>query len=335
MDTVAPFRLRNINLLHRLSRHSVPLNLSLVLAEGADPLREALWSALWHETHPTLVWQAESGDDAAFVQSVLLEGKSRAALLWLGGTAGAFGRNPDARLALLDALTAHTARRGVQSLHAEVAEGSQEQELLRQAGFAVYARQSLWRLPPDVWQMMAVPDESAESAEPRFTPFTPADARDVEVLYAQLVPALVRAIEPSPPHSQAGAGQSPIAATHIFRHQRRLAGFAHIRTGLAAAWLHLLFSLDLPLDVAALLRPLLAGAKPALHQPLFCTLRPWAEWLAAPLRAVGFEPYASQVAMVKHTVQHVRRPVLTLEPWEVQALERANVKTYERVDVQK
>lgn len=301
--------MRDAALLRRLARHSVPLSLAPVLTDGAAPLRHALLHPVWGQSHPTFLCHTPNGQGAAFVQYAISNDKTQAALLWAGGAPELLGRATTGEtigydeavwLPLLEQAVGQLARRGVQSVVAEAAEDGPEHELLRRAGYANYARQDLWRLSAARWRELRRPGLT----ENPMIPFRPTHDWDVALLYAHLAPPLIRLVEPQPPHGR---------DSWLHYEKNDLAAYAHMKTGKQGYWLRLFFNTSLEMDAATLLRGVLAYKEPMHDRPLYCAVRNYQERLNAPLQALGFEPCGSQVVLVKHTVQHVRRPLVTLE----------------------
>jgi hypothetical protein len=92
-------------------------------------------------------------------------------------------------LSLLDHLASQAGRHGAHNLLAEVNERSIAFEVMRKAGYAIYARQRIWK----VTRFSQSPAESSiwRTAVVR-------DTDHVRQLYTSLVPALVQQTEPSP-----------------------------------------------------------------------------------------------------------------------------------------
>src|SRR5258706_4650325 len=103
----------------------------------------------------------------------------------------------DGWLQLIDRLAAEAGERRAQNLIAEVDEKSPESEALRQAGFAIYARQTLWKLGS-----REAATKASEQVDVR--PAVRADTIGVNTLYSKVVPRLVQQVEPGPPHIERG-----------------------------------------------------------------------------------------------------------------------------------
>lgn len=80
---VRPFDLRDLALVRRLSERGVSLHTVSALADNLHPLRGALMSMLVGGDYPTLVWKAENGEGAGFIQLHVLSTSPHAFILYL------------------------------------------------------------------------------------------------------------------------------------------------------------------------------------------------------------------------------------------------------------
>ncbi len=188
-------------------------------------------------------------------------------------------------LELLDGVTAAAGQRGAITITAEVDEHEPVLEILRQADFAIYARQDIWLRRPAPCNGPAL----------RLRPAYPDDRFALQGLYAALVPPLIKQVEPFPAANtsyvlEGRDGPSAMVATYQ----------GHRRT-LAEIYLHP------EVDLEA--RQVINGALKALHgetQPIYLRVRRYMGWLDAALDDLGFEAQASQAVMVRHTTARVR-----------------------------
>lgn len=184
------FDWRDVRLVKTLSEHGLCLDSESALTHGCHPLSDALLAYLMPGSLPaTWVWRDHH--QAAFGQLRHRPNQEQARILYLAPTlddtlAGGW-------VSLVEQLAAEAGRRGAFTLIAEVDEAGREFSALRAAGFAVYARQSVWKLSRPL---------AGPAADAGVRPAGTRDAIATSVLYTNIVPRLVQQVEPAPP----GAG---------------------------------------------------------------------------------------------------------------------------------
>ncbi len=304
------FDLRDLALVHRLSDKAVCLHAESGLIEDVHPVRSALGSIWPGRQLPTYVWKADAGNANGFVQLQLREDGTQAQILCVaaeeteasegaagdGGDNPAAGKDPEARvsasmwLPLLDQLAAEAGSRGVQNLVAEVSEVGKALPVLRQAGFAVYTREDIWRLP-----QVAV-------GEPRqlLRARRDVDDWDINLLYANVVPRLIQLVEPTPPLDDGDIW--------VLREDGDLTAFVQRHDGPAAGWLRLFVHPDARVPVEDIVASGLLLRTGATGQPLYCCVPRYQSWLQGALQGMGFAHWGSYAVMVRHTVKRVQAP---------------------------
>ena len=142
---IRSFDWRDVGLVKTLGEQGVCLDSETSLLRGHRPLQNALFAYLMPVSGaPTLVWRAKTdAGRAAFGQLGHKLGEEQARVLFIAPPGA---EAPEAWPALLEKLAVEAGERGALNLLAEVNEAGYEFEALRTAGFAVYARQSLWKL---------------------------------------------------------------------------------------------------------------------------------------------------------------------------------------------
>ncbi len=192
-------------------------------------------------------------------------------------------------LQLLDALTAAAGQRGAHTLNAEVDERSSFFETMRQAGFAVYARQELWRCPPGA---NAVHDAKVLTWQRARA----SDIHDMRQLLRALVPPMLhQALEQPAEHAgwlyREGGQALAILAIQRGRRAHSLLPYLHPR-------------------LAERARDLLRGALAltSTKLPRYITLRRYQDWWGGALPALGFTCHARQAVLVRHIAVGVRVP---------------------------
>jgi hypothetical protein len=197
---------------------------------------------------------------------------------------------------LLERLIVAAGERGAHNLLAEVVEGSEEFDTLRALGFAVYARQDIWRLGGAVNQL------AGAAGAPRLRLRESADAFGIQTLYANIVPRLVQQVEPPPARRSRGyvyvADDETLIYLDIARGPRGI---------LMQPYFH-----PAAQDVARMLSCFLQGLPERRARPVYFSVRSYQNWLFRPLQEVGFERVAEQAVLVKRLT--VRSAQLRLAP---------------------
>jgi hypothetical protein len=199
---------------------------------------------------------------------------------------------------LLDGLAQIAGAQGITTLVAEVDEDSPAFESLRLAGFAVYARQRIWRLPPGDSPNDGGTGTSAWRLE------TPDDQAAVHCLYLNLVPGLVQQVEPSPHRS----GHSLVHTA-----DGELLGYLDIERGPLGDWVLPYFHPAIE-HAEHLLVAFIREYDRVRRTPLHICVRSYQGWLSTTLSHMGFEAACDQAVMVKRLAASVRRPVTVQLP---------------------
>jgi hypothetical protein len=194
-------------------------------------------------------------------------------------------------LAILDELGQAAGERGAHHLIAEVDETHPVFERLRNSGFAIYARQRVWRL-----DQIPVLDQSTENA-----PWRPAKSSDehaISHLYINIVPALVQQVEQPPSLSRRDLAHSL---------EGDVLGYLDIERGPRGVWVHpYLHPAAENLD--ELLSGFLASYSDSRGRPLYFAVRSYEGWVGHGLERLGFSACSDQAVMVKRLAALIRHP---------------------------
>ncbi|NIS80553.1 MAG: hypothetical protein GTO14_10195 [Anaerolineales bacterium] len=293
---IRPFDWRDLTLLHRLRSHGLCLDSHLDYTRGPDAFQDALLDPFSRgQSTCTLVYRPDDRDHSPAVGQFTHKARQPFAHLTFIGPIEALSQPGGMRL--LDALSQAAGERGVHHLIAEVEETSPAFEGLRHAGFAVYARQHIWRLteapraeiqPLDIaWRLEAESDEPA-----------------IRSLYHNLVPDLVQQVE-SPPVS------SRLNLVHW--DQEELLGYLDIKRGPRGIWAQAYIH---PAAERAdqLLAGFMAQFNPMPDKPLFICVRTYQAGLSGSLDRLGFTPFSDQAVMVKRLTAVLRERVPSTLP---------------------
>lgn len=286
-------KLTDLPLLHRLADSGLTLDTELACTRGGTALAALAVPLLRQCGIYTLVGRAQRLP--VLGQYRLKADDHLAQLLAIAPPTTESDRADTAWLHILDAVTADAGRRGAHILTAEVDEGSPIFCTLRQAGFAVYARQELYRAISAAVLHAVAPLRGTLAEE------TDADAMDVQLLYANIVPRLVQPI----------SVPSPDSTGIVYRCDGRIQGYLAVSSGRAGIYVVPFFHPDVPgSEAAAALASViaLAGGSSASRLPVTVCVRRYQDWLEEPLAALGLTVAAGQAVMVRHIAAAVRQP---------------------------
>jgi hypothetical protein len=194
---------------------------------------------------------------------------------------------------LLELITSEIGERGGFHLLADVEEQDTAFERLRNAGFAIYARQRIWQLT------------GSPKGEPISTSWrsgVPRDCLRVRALYNDLVPGLVQQVEPPPANRPRGL---------ICDESGELRAYIEIRYGPRGIWIQPFIHPDVE-KVTARLVDLLSNLPYRRSRPIYLCVRSYQAWLESAIEELGAEAGPRQAVMVKRLAlpQKAARPYL-------------------------
>lgn len=295
---IRAFDWRDVGVLKAVAAQGVCLDAETGLTQGAHPLQAALLAYLMPMAGPppTYIWRGNGHPAARGCPPVVGQlrhkaGDDFARVLYMAPAAEVAGHGWQP---VLERLAVEAGERRAQNLLAEVNEKSTEYNALREAGFAIYARQSLWRLDP-----AAGPATRVEPAALRAA--TRADAIGVQTLYANVVPRLVQQVEPGPQHVERG---------YVLVDAGELIAFLDVRRGPQGIWVEPVLhpeAYDQSEAVVAACLQLVQGRK---EKPLYVCVRRYQHWLQDVMAQAGFEALGAQAVMVKRLAVRLSEPVL-------------------------
>ena len=287
---IRPIDWRDLALLHRLRNEGLCLDSHLTYTSGRHPLQNALLDVLTpgRRTSTLVARPEEVGECHAVGQMRRRANQPYARLTFIGPIE--ILTQPRC-IELLDALNQSAGERGAHHLIAEVDETNTVFESLRQAGYATYARQRIWRLTGS-----PLGDTTPLDAAWRLE--VGSDGPAIQSLYHNLVPALVQQVEPP-----------PAINNHGFVHwdKGELLGYLDVARGSRGVWVQPYFH-----PAAERIDDLLAGflVQYSYHpsKPIYVCVRSYQGGLSQSLEHLGFEPFSDQAVMVKRLTAAVRHP---------------------------
>ena len=302
---VRPIDWRDLALLHRMRNTGLCLDSQLTYTRQRYALQNAILDALTpgRSTSTLIDRPTHLEQESVFGQVRRRTEQHHARLTFIGPMTALDQPNC---IQLLDALSQSAGENGAHHLIAEVEETSPAFESLRQAGFAIYARQRIWRLvdsphgKPDLLNAASGkdrPEEHRGGDEPVWRREMGSDASAVHGLYLNLVPALVQQVETFPVHDSRGL---------VYWDRGELLGYLTIDRGPQGVLVHPYFH-----PAAERLDDLLASflLQHTRHpgKPLYICVRSYQGGLSGSLDRLNFTPFSDQAVMVKRLTAHVRQ----------------------------
>lgn len=193
---------------------------------------------------------------------------------------------------LVEGLVAQAGSWGAFNILAEVDEHSNVFESLRQSGFFVYSRQT-------VWCITDLPGDGKQNGMGKWQTAGPDDTLAVRSLYNCLVPPLVQSAEQ---HSPALNGLIYCQDGEVL---------AYVEGVFGPRGIYLLPVLHPSLDnVPALLNALVQRFTPSRQRPVYLGVRSYQAWLEPVLEEMNAHVSPRQALLVKHLSQVVREPAV-------------------------
>jgi hypothetical protein len=287
---IRPFDWRDLPVLHTYRHQCLFFDSRRVLTRGAALIPAgALLATLWPATAFFTALQESPGarQPVLLGQAIHTAGAASAQLACLAPTSAL----ATAELApLLEYLETLVGGRGAFRLLAEVDEQEPVLPALQRSGFAIYARQRIWRLSNG---LVVTPEATAP-----WRACTDRDLLAVRALYNNLVPGLAQQFEPPPQqrwrvlvHYQGG----------------ELLAYAEIRSGPQGVWVQPFIHPNAEGVVERLAR-LLQQVGGRHVRPRYVCVRSYQSWLEQAMEDLGAEPGARQAVTVKRLAAACREP---------------------------
>ncbi len=304
---IRPFDWRDVGLVRRLSDQGMCLDAETCFTRGWHSLQSALLGYLAPGVGtPTYVWHGgEPGDGgAAIAQMEHRPGDDCARLLFLSPAYAA--TTGPAWEDLIERLATEAGERGAHNLVAHVAQDCAEFEALRRLGFAIYARQSVWR-------RSGGSPRPADGGLPGLRPQTSADSWGIHTLYTNVVPRLVQQVE-APPKSHSRG--------YVLEEDGEIVAYLYRSRGPLGVWCEPFLHPQAYSRSAGVIASFLQLIGGGAERPVYFCVKSYQDWLHEPLAEAGFEPAGDQAVMVKRMVVRLAE----LEPSPVAVLENSRAE---------
>lgn len=196
---------------------------------------------------------------------------------------------------LLEYLIKKLGEHKAQNLIAEVEESSTCFELLRQAGFSIYARQQ-------IWQIKGIPKQ--EKSDFNWREIASIDEFNARKLYNAVVPTLVQQVESTPWEELRG---------WVLYQNGDLMAYAYVTEGLSGIWVQPFIHNQME-DIHSQMTSLLAHLHPKERRPVYVCLRSYQGGIAPHLEALDAQVSDSQAVMVRRLTAAIKKPELARIP---------------------
>jgi hypothetical protein len=326
---IRAFSLRNLPLVLRLQKGGVALCPEEALTQPISPLREALISYLcprgtnidtyildYRENGQRLLGFAQvrkryglPEGEVIYIAPALVDGN---------GTYATWQR-------LLPHLCVVAGEQGQQRLYARTACDGEEQRLFRHVGFMPYTHENIYRL--DRMPTLPAVSPAANGEQVPLRPQTVNDSWGVQRLYAAISPRFVQQIEGS------ARGQWEIRRSlwrgqsnrrgYVLEEQGEILACLQLRRGRQGSWLKILLHPQACDWADSLVQQGLCLPGVWSKGPLYCSIRDYEGGLRVSLDELGFQFFARQAVMVKHTTVWAKEPLPKLLPALETRVERA------------
>jgi hypothetical protein len=314
---IRPFGLNDVWLVRRLQRSGMPMAIEHMLTHPRDPL----WTAL------TAPWPWAGSGVATFVLDEMAAGQrlngfaqlmQRAArpeadLLHLAPALSPAANDADATVIwsrLLSHCTMASANHGLQRIFASIPDGAPGQSNLKDAGFSLYTRETIYRLA-GTFEI---------NPQAGFRQQGPGDGWALQRLYTRNTPRLVQQAE----GALSGEVGSPIFSWWepdswqgvVWEPAGEVRGAVQVHLGRAGHWMRLWGVAGLAVrELRALIEQGLRlitsdRAQKTRHAlPVYVTVRDYEIGVSGALSGFGFAPYLERSRFVRHTTSPVRDPL--------------------------
>lgn len=183
--------------------------------------------------------------------------------------------------ALTEYIVSQMGQLGVFHILAEVDESYQAFQLFHRVGFAIYARQRIWRLDGE---------PTGETNEVAWRASRSRDTIGIRSLYCNVVPGLVQQVEPLPQKNIKGV---------VYYQNGELQAFVELKYGRNGIWVQPFVHPDAQGFDRHLVN-LLHNMPGRRDRPLFICVRSYQSWLESAVEALGGQPGPQQAVMVRH-----------------------------------
>jgi len=312
---IRPFDVRDLLLISKLQNQGVLLNLEEALTKTYRPLLAALAGCLPLQGIRVLTYVCDEAEEgrrtAGFAQVRMRRESSEADVVYLTPSLSVAEDAKTTWCRLLEKLFLEAGEQGIHRIFARLPEDGPEVEAFQRVGFSVYTQEDVFRLAQIPFKLSHPERRTVRSQQA-------ADNWGLQGLYATVAPRLVQRAEHLTVRKwEATPGPWPRQARregYVLEDKREIMGYLRIRQGQTGHWLEMLLHPQAHERADELIVQSLSILAEYPPRPIYCCLRRYQGGLRVPLEARGFQHFASQCVMVKHTTVRVKEPALKLVP---------------------
>lgn len=278
---IRPFDWRDIALLHGYIDRGIFLDSTRVLIQGTAVIPMGAFLSFLGPSIRMYTYRCkdDSSDGAPLIGQITYAGGTSFARLSFLAPEDAIEQNELA--ALSEYMALQMGKKGAYHILADVNETSQVFQLLHRAGFAIYARQRIWRLDgKPLGDQGPVPWRTVTSR----------DAIGVHSLYCNVVPGLVQQVEPLPKKNMKGV---------VLYKEGDVLAYVDLKYGRYGIWVQPFIHPDVG-DFDCSLVNLLQNLPRRGNRPLYLCVRSYQSWLESAIESMGAQPGPVQAVMVRH-----------------------------------
>lgn len=305
---------------YRLQRRGVRLDVKGTVVRPAAPLYLALASMLpvpQRRVETVVLRRRERGRrEAGFVQARWRTGQPVLDVTFMAPSLDVQRGAAWLWQSLLQELVRVGGEQGAQRIFTHLPESRPaEVEVMRQAGFALYGQDRLYRYtPPATGEIGSVGQAPAHWEAQR-----PSDEWGLQKLYNEITPAVVQQAENWGPigngsGSHVGCWGEPRRGSYVLRVEDEIYGYLRITPGERGHWLKLVLHPEMSQHGEALLKEAMTYLRNLPRRAVFCDVREYEGYLADSLERCGFQRVMTRLLLVRHTTVPIREPVRRLIP---------------------
>ncbi len=319
---IRPFDLRHIWLVRDLQRVTTALDLRAALVEAQSPLRSALRDYFPTRVARTYTYVLQAPGNGRELRGFVQARARPAEAAWTITFIAPKLDGPEEFATIWYRMLLHTCiaagEKQVQRLFACAPEEQLAEEVLRQAGFAVYARQRLFVREPSIPITKRLSDGARA--------FRPEDSLSVTRFLQRLTPRVIQqTAELKGPIEASGHDATTTATSQAFVWRDQvgdLSGYLWLDIGPRGIWIRIIADPNYRQQIPEMLEHALALASGHTPRPAYCAVRDYESGMQYPLEQNGFALLDTHRLWVKHTTVQVK----AWRPRLAQALEnRAGV----------
>lgn len=279
----------DIPLIRRISDDAAVLNCELACTDNVHGPSGAILTSILLPQRGLYTLVTRSGKPQVVGQFRLRGDEQNAHIVYLAPTPQP-GDDDTGWLFMLDAMTREAGKLHAHALIGEIEEDSPLFETMRNSGFAVYARQQVWRRMPGEYVCLEPPVNLRESVS--------SDYGQIQSLIGQTVPSLLQQV----------IAPSGDLNGWVYDKDGQIEAYLDVIMGKHGIYVVPYISMDVMAETPAIVHYLTQNLQKSSKLPIYVCIRRYQEWIRTALEALQFEPGARQAVMVRRIAAMVRQP---------------------------